>query len=93
VKSAVQTGLAKALDDAASAATDSATGSLTLAIQGGNSLVKNLNDQISDWDIRLQARQEGLQKQFASLEVALGKLKDQSSWLSGQIASLPSRSS
>jgi flagellar hook-associated protein 2 len=93
VKSAVQTGLAKTLDDVASAATDSATGSLTLAIQGGNSLVKNLNDQISDWDIRLQARQEGLQKQFASLEVALGKLKDQSSWLSGQIASLPSRSS
>ena len=93
VKSAVQSGMAKTLDDVASAATDSATGSLTLALQGGNSLVKNLNDQISDWDIRLQARQEGLQKQFASLEVALGKLKDQSSWLSGQIASLPSRSS
>ena len=88
-KSAVQTGLAKGLDDRAKGATDTVSGSLTLAIQGGNTLVKSYNDQIADWDVRLQARKEGLQKQFADLEVALGKLKDQSSWLSGQLASLP----
>ena len=52
-------------------------------------LVKSYNDQIADWDVRLQARRQGLQKQFADLEVALGKMKDQSSWLSGQLASLP----
>jgi flagellar hook-associated protein 2 len=33
-----------------------------------------------------------LKTQFANLETALGKLKDQSSWLSGQLAGLPTGS-
>jgi len=92
-KSAVQTGLAKGLDDRAKGATDTVSGSLTLAIQGGNTLVKSYNDQIADWDVRLAARQQALQRQFTNLELALGKMKDQSNWLSGQIAGLPSASS
>ena len=68
----------------------SVTGSLTTAIQGRNSLVTSLNDQISDWDVRLTDKRAALQKQFAALEVALGKMKDQSSWLAGQLAGLPS---
>jgi len=88
VQSAVAGGLAKSLDDVANSATDPISGSLTAVIQGGNSQVTRLNRQISDWDVRLTARQAAYQKQFTNLEVALGKLKDQSSWLSGQLAGL-----
>ena len=42
--------------------------------------------------MRLDAKREALKNQFGTMETALGKLKNQSSWLSGQIASLPSLS-
>jgi flagellar hook-associated protein 2 len=57
-------------------------------ITGRNNAISDLNDQISNWDVRLVAKREALQKQYSGLEVALGKLKDQSNWLSGQLASL-----
>ncbi|WP_433298477.1 flagellar filament capping protein FliD [Actinoplanes sp. CA-030573] len=50
--------------------------------------IDNINSQIDDWDVRLAARREALQKQYSALEVSLGKLKDQSNWLSGQLAGL-----
>jgi flagellar hook-associated protein 2 len=34
-----------------------------------------------------------LQRQYGALEVALGRLQNQSTWLAGQISSLPSASS
>jgi flagellar hook-associated protein 2 len=86
-------GLADQLDQVAIGATDTATGSLTTAIQSHNTMVTSLNDKISDWDTRLAGKQAALQRQFASLETALGKMKDQSSWLSSQLGSLPSNSS
>ena len=61
---------------------------LTSVITGRNNEITSLNDQISNWDTRLAAKREALQKQYSDLEVALGKLKDQSSWLSGQLAGL-----
>jgi flagellar hook-associated protein 2 len=88
VQDAVAGGLAKQFESVTKAATDPISGSLTTAIQGGNDQVRHLNRQISDWNVRLQARQAAYQRQFTHLEVALGKMKDQSSWLSGQIAGL-----
>jgi flagellar hook-associated protein 2 len=61
---------------------------LTSVITGRNNEIDSLNTQISDWDVRLSAKQQALQKQYSDLEVALGKLKNQSSWLSGQLAGL-----
>lgn len=58
-------------------------------IQNGDSLVRDLTDRISSWDIRLALRKTALQKQFTGLETALSKLNQQSSWLAGQINSLP----
>lgn len=83
------TDFAQKLQDVAKTATDSTTGTITAAIDGRNSDIKDLGDQIASWDIRLATKRQALQLQFSNLEVALGKLKDQSSWLSGQIASLP----
>jgi len=93
VQDAIQNGLAATYDTQAKGATNVVDGSLTVAIQGRDARVKDLTEQIADWDTRLQTKKEALQRQFSNLEVALGKLKDQSTWLSGQIASLPSGSS
>ena len=74
-------------------AIDFGTGSITTAISGRKTRISQLNDQISNWDVRLAAREATLRAQFATMETALGKLKDQSSWLAGQLASLSTSSS
>ncbi|GLY03266.1 flagellar hook-associated protein 2 [Actinoplanes sp. NBRC 101535] len=61
---------------------------VTAVILGRNNEIDNFNTQINDWDVRLAAKKEALQKTYADLETALGKLKNQSSWLSGQLAGL-----
>ena len=57
-------------------------------IERNTATIKGLNDQVSEWDIRLELRKSALQKQFSGLEVALGKMQQQSSWLAGQLAGL-----
>ncbi|MGN6600213.1 MAG: hypothetical protein ACTHMW_13165, partial [Actinomycetes bacterium] len=85
-------GVAQKLALVANGATDSVTGMLTSAINSHNATIKGLDDDIADWDLRLAAKQQALQLYYSNLEVSLGKLKDQSNWLAGQLASLPSGS-
>ncbi len=61
---------------------------VTDVINGRKSLIENMNDQISSWDIRLAARKTALTRQFSAMETSLSSLNNQSSWLSGQLASL-----
>lgn len=70
--------------------TDKVSGSLTLLAQGRDKLADDLQDRIDSWDNRLEKRRETLQRQFTAMEVALGSMQSQSSWLAGQISSLPS---
>ncbi|MGI5236675.1 flagellar filament capping protein FliD [Dactylosporangium sp. CA-139066] len=81
-------GLADKMSAMADKATQSNTGTLASLISSGNSMIKSLNDNISDWDTRLAQRQQTLQRQFTAMETALGSLKNQSSWLAGQLSSL-----
>jgi len=74
----------------ADAASNSSTGSLTVAITGRNNGIKTLQDSIAQWDIRLQLRRDSLTRQFTALETAMSQMTSQSSWLAGQIANLPS---
>ena len=71
----------------------SSTGTIAGAITGRQSSISDLTDRISDWDVRLASRQLALQKQYSALEVALGKLKSQSTWLSGQINAMSNNGS
>jgi flagellar hook-associated protein 2 len=64
-------------------------GEISSVIDGRNTRIKDLNDSIADWDVRLAARQASLKKTYAALETALGSLKSQGDWLAGQIAGLP----
>jgi flagellar hook-associated protein 2 len=86
-------GFAARLEAAAKIASDSTTGVLTQSIKGRQSSVTTMQDSIAAWDNRLATKKDALTRQFAALEVSLSKLQNQSSWLSGQINSLPSSSS
>jgi flagellar hook-associated protein 2 len=89
-QAAVATGVASQLHAVAKKATDPTIGTITQSIQSRNDTVRTLSSQIDNWDVRLVSRRSSLQRQYSGLEVALSRLKNQSSWLSGQIASLPS---
>jgi flagellar hook-associated protein 2 len=73
-------------------ASDSATGMLTSLAKGQDTQALDIQSQIDDWTTRLAARQATLTAQFTAMETALGTLKNQSSWLTSQIASLPTTS-
>ena len=83
-------GVAQRLLDMAKLASDSSTGTLTLLAKGRDGQAGNLQDQIEAWDLRLDRRREMLTRQFTAMETALGSLRNQSNWLAGQLASLPS---
>jgi flagellar hook-associated protein 2 len=57
-------------------------------IERRNDNIRGLTDQVSAWDVRLESRKAALQRQFSNLEVAMGKMQQQSSWLASQLASL-----
>jgi flagellar hook-associated protein 2 len=63
-------------------------GTMQALIERNTATIKGLNNLVSEWDIRLDLRKTALQKQFSGLEVALGKMQQQSSWLAGQLAGL-----
>ncbi|ROS73956.1 flagellar hook-associated protein 2 [Curtobacterium sp. PhB130] len=86
----ILSGLATTVGSAATAISDKYTGSITTAITGQQSVVKDLNDQIDRWTDRLASRKSALQTQYAALETSLSKLQSQSSWLTSQLASTSS---
>ena len=49
---------------------------------------EDFKDRIADWDVRLATRRKTLTRQFTAMETALSSLKNQSSWLAGQLGSL-----
>ncbi len=82
-------GVATRVAAVAKGATDKTNGTLTVAVQGRNDLVKDMTTRIEDWNDRLVIRKAALARQFSAMEVALSGMKSQSSWLASQIASLP----
>jgi flagellar capping protein FliD len=83
-------GVAMRLEALAKQAADKTTGSLVLLAKGRDEYADDLKDRIDAWDTRLEMRRAALTRQFSALEVALSKMNSQSSWLAGQIGSLPS---
>lgn len=88
--SLVSGGFADRVRDVAKAASDKYDGSITTAITGRQAGIARLNDSIEAWDTRLELRRSMLTRQFTALETALSQMNSQSTWLAGQISSLPS---
>jgi flagellar hook-associated protein 2 len=86
------TGIAGRLLGVAKAASDTATGTLLKLADSQDSMGKDIQSRIEAWDLRLAKRKEMLTRQFSAMETALSSLKNQSTWLAGQINSLPTYS-
>jgi flagellar hook-associated protein 2 len=87
---AAVTGIAGRLAEIGKNASDTTTGTLTLLAKSEDAQAKDIEARIADWDLRLALRKTTLTRQFTAMETALGTLQNQSTWLSGQLSSLPS---
>jgi flagellar hook-associated protein 2 len=85
--------IASRVAEAATTASDKYDGTLTSKITGQQSEVKGLGLQIDDWDRRLTSRRSTLEATYAALEVQLSRLNSQQSYMTSQLAGLPSSSS
>lgn len=83
-------GVFERLQKVATAATTKVTGTLSVATASLDSTISDLTKRISDWDTRLATKKAYYAKYYSNLEVALGKLQNQSTWLAGQLSSLSS---
>lgn len=81
-------GLAQRIDSVGYWAIDSVSGTVTSAIQGRQNENTDIATQVNSWDLRLTLKEAALKAQFSGLETALGTMKNQSTWLAGQIAGL-----
>ncbi|WP_105032591.1 flagellar filament capping protein FliD [Arthrobacter ruber] len=86
------TQLSTRVAEAGKAASDKYDGELTSRIKSQESTVRNLNDQVSGWDQRLEKRRSALERTYSALEVQLSQLQSQGDWLSSQLAGLPTGS-
>ncbi len=84
--------ISRRVADVATNVSDKRDGGLTLRIQGQESEVGRLNDQIMDWDRRLELRRSTLDAKWQGLELQLQQLQSQGSWLTAQLGNLPSMS-
>jgi flagellar hook-associated protein 2 len=82
-------GLATKLVNLGKLAADPTTGLVSMAIKSAGDKAVTFDKQIATWDVRLATREVTLRRQYAAMETALGALKNQSSWLAGQISGLP----
>jgi|GEM_PF-435760 len=66
------------------------TGTLANKDSNYEDQIEDIKDRVSDMEKRLEDRETALWAQFTNMEKVIGKLNTQSSWLTQQIAALPS---
>lgn len=76
------------LVEAADFATSVGEGYLYTAGESSDRRIDDYGRQIDAFERRMELRESTLRRTYANLEVALGGLQQQSSWLTGQLASL-----
>lgn len=81
-------GIATILNDELRNWTSKANGILQSRVKGYDSEISFITESMTNMDQRLTLKEQQLKKQFTAMEVALGKLKNEQSWLNGQLASL-----
>ena len=81
-------GVAERLSQLATEATRLNTGTISSFIAGREEQIRQLDDQIERWDVRIEMRETALRRQFSNLETVLGRMQQQGQWLAGQVAGL-----
>ncbi len=74
---------------AAEEATATGSGRLWSEAEATKSRIERWGDQIDAYETRFELREATLRRQYAALGVALGALSEQSNYLAGQLAGLP----
>lgn len=83
-------GAAKRLTGMANRTLDPIDGTLTTAEDSRKARIKDIERQVEAWEVRLEKREIALRRQYTALETMMGQLANQSTWLAGQLSSLPS---
>ncbi len=82
-------GILDRIVQAAEEATATGSGRLWSEAEATKSRIERWGDQIDAYETRFELREATLRRQYAALEVALGALSEQSNYLAGQLAGLP----
>jgi len=85
--------LSARVEETAKGLSDPREGIITAKVTGQQSLSKSLTERIEKWDTSLATRRATLEKTYSSLEVTLSNLQAQGTWLTSQLASLPTMNS
>ncbi len=85
-------GLATRLGTFARQVTNLASGSLTGAIRGRQSMIADLGTQITSWDARLAAKKKQLTAQYNAVNTQISNMANQATFLTSQLSSLSSSS-
>ncbi len=85
---AVVSAIAQRVASVATTYSDPSDGLLTSNVTQQQQEVKDLGDQISDWNVRLQLQQQSLEDKYNAMETALSQLQAQSSYLSSTLGSI-----
>ncbi len=80
-------GIAVRIYDTADDITDSIDGSIAIRIDGLETLVDDVSDDIREMEERLERMEEDLRRQFAALEMLLGGLSSQGAFISSMMNS------
>lgn len=83
------TDIATKMGEVSKQATSAADGTLTQRITAEQSAVKGYTAQLAKFEERMTLRESTLKQQFAAMDSLLAKMQTQGSWMSSQIASLP----
>jgi flagellar hook-associated protein 2 len=82
-------GIGARVVEVATALTRDETGVLTSAKDGADRRTKAFTDQMTRLEDRLTIREANMRRQWANLQTLLANLQNQGSWVSSQLASLP----
>ncbi len=80
--------IAGRVSSAVDSLSDRFEGIVTKRIDGDQRRIADITAQIDSWDRRLELRRAALERTYAALEVQLGRLSSQSSWLGSQLSAL-----
>jgi flagellar hook-associated protein 2 len=83
------TAIAERVTEVATRYSDKYEGLLTKQIENRQSQIEDMDDQISAWTRRLEQREGELKRTYAALEVAMSTMNSQATYLSSQLAGLP----
>lgn len=88
VQAAFET-IAGRIGDVATRYSDKYDGLLTKQIENRESLIGDMDDQLAAWTRRLEQREATLRRTYSALEVALGTMNSQATFLTSQLGGLP----